>query len=434
MPRAHRAHWRVVAVLAALAVVAAGCGKSKKAGTGATIAFVGALTGDSANLGINIRNGAKLAVDQANKQSGTKITLREFDTAGDPAQANTVKEQFINDKKILGLVGPAFSGETKAVLPALQEAGLVMISASATNPALPTVVPNGTVFHRVIPDDDVQGRGVADYITKRLKATKVALVHDNSEYGKGLWDVVLKTLSEQGIPTVTTQVIDPKGQDYSAAVNNVKAANPEVVFFGGYYDAAGRLKKQLHDAGAKGTFVSGDGSLDQGFVTSAGVPGAEGAQITCPCKLATEDAAGNVGQFAKDYKAATGKDPGTYSTEGFDAANILIKGAREGNTTRSALLDYVNRKVSAFDGVSKTISFDPKGNVTTGDVFVYEIRNGKIELLGGTSQLSAAGGVTSSTSSTARTTTTASTTSTTRATTTTTTTTTTVKSTTSTTA
>src|SRR5439155_19317518 len=117
-----------------------------------SIAFVGPLTGDAANLGIYIRNGAKTAVAEFNKANPDyKITLEEFDTQGDPAQAPTVLDKYINNDKLLGIVGPAFSGDTKAVLPTLEENKLVMVSASATNTKLPDVVPNSKSFHRVLP-------------------------------------------------------------------------------------------------------------------------------------------------------------------------------------------------------------------------------------------------------------------------------------------
>ena len=393
---ARRGSGRIVVAIAAAGLIAAACGSSKKSssssssggGKTATIAFVGAETGDSANLGINILGGVKLAVDEANKGNPkTKIELKDFDTAGDPAQASTLKDKFVNDQSIIGLVGPAFSGETKAVLPDLQGAGLVMISASATNAALPTVVPNATVFHRVIPDDDVQGKGIADYITKKLNVKKMAFIDDNSEYGKGLADGTAKILTAAGVTATVTDHGDPKSQDFSAAVNKVKAANVDAIFYGGYYSEAGRLKKQLSDAGVKATFISGDGSLDPGFVTASGAAGGEGAQLTCPCNLATADSPGKLGQFAKDYKALLNKDPGTYSTEGFDAANILIKGIEDGNTTRPKLLDFVNNKVGTYDGVSKQISFAKNGNVNATGVFIFEIKSGKITLLGDTATL-----------------------------------------------
>ncbi|MBV8983845.1 MAG: ABC transporter substrate-binding protein [Acidimicrobiia bacterium] len=155
-----------------MGVVLAACGgsssKSSSSSSGKTtvaFAFVGPLTGANANLGINSRNGAAVAVKQANAaQSKYNFVLKDFDTQGDPAQAPGQAAKYEADTQILAVVGPTFSGETKAVLPSLNDAGLVMVSPSATNVALPTIVPGGKVFHRVIPDDDVQAKGVSDYV------------------------------------------------------------------------------------------------------------------------------------------------------------------------------------------------------------------------------------------------------------------------------
>ena len=391
--------WRVVPVLLAATLVLAACGDdTKDAGTTGTttagdetkkefaLAFVGPLTGPNANLGINIRDGMTVAVEEANEKGGdTTFSIKEFDTQGDPAQAPGQKDKYIPDESIVAIVGPTFSGETRAVLPDLDKAGLVMISASATNVALPTDIPT-KAFHRVIPDDGVQAQGIADYVTKKLKPKKIALVHDNTDYGKGLWEGVVKLLTAAGIDASTTDAVDPKSQDYSVAVNKVKAANVDMVFYGGYYNEAGRFAKQLKDAAVDATFISGDGSLDPGFVVSSGAPGGEGALLTCPCRLATPDIAGAPGAFAKKYKEVVNKEPGTYSSEGYDAANILIQGINEGNDTREKLLAYVEG-LDSFDGISKTIEFEENGNVKAGDVFVYEVKGGKITELGKTSEL-----------------------------------------------
>ncbi|WP_280486363.1 ABC transporter substrate-binding protein, partial [Nocardia cyriacigeorgica] len=108
---------------------------------GTAIAMAGALTGPNAALGINIVNGAKLAIDQHNKANpGCQIVLKPFDTEGNPQKATQVIPQIVNDPTIIGLVGPAFSGETKATGQILSDAGLVAVSSSATNP---TRTPNG---------------------------------------------------------------------------------------------------------------------------------------------------------------------------------------------------------------------------------------------------------------------------------------------------
>nr|MBA3655443.1 branched-chain amino acid ABC transporter substrate-binding protein [Actinomycetota bacterium] len=191
---------------------------------------------------------------------------------------------------------------------------------------------------------------------------------------------------DQGVQTVLTDFIDPKSNDYSIAVNKVKAAKPELVFYGGYYNEAGRFKKQLADAKVPAKFMSGDGALDPGFIVSSGAAGGEGAIITCPCKLATVDAGGPLGAFATKYKSVIGKDPGTYSSEGYDAANILINGVEAGNTSRAKLLKYVE-SLSPYDGLSKKIDFEANGNVKGGSVFVYEVKNGKLTELGTTTDL-----------------------------------------------
>lgn len=373
-------------VLAALVLAACGDDDGGQAEGRQTykLAFVGPLTGPNANLGINIRNGAVVAVEQANQEGGDiAFELEEFDTQGDPAQASTLRDRFINDPAVLGVVGPTFSGETGAVLPALQQANLVMVSPSATAVDLPTVVPDQTVFHRLVPDDNLQGQGVTDYVTSRLQVERAAYVHDNSEYGKGLADATRQGLEDRGVTTVANEAVDPRSQDFSAAVNSVAAVSPppDMVFYGGYYAEAGRLKRQLTDAGVDVQFLSGDGALDPGFVTAAGEDAAEGSQVTCACRLATLDAPGELNNFARAYQDRWNTAPGTYSTEGYDAASILIDGIRAGNTTRRDLLDYVEN-LGPYEGVSKTVEFESNGNVRAGTVFVYEFTEGRIEELG----------------------------------------------------
>jgi branched-chain amino acid transport system substrate-binding protein len=397
MSRSTRSWWRVGAVLVAVSFIAAACGSDKKddnAG-GSTdnsnaktvsLAFVGPKTGDAANLGIFIRNAAQLAVEQANAaQSKYKFTLKEFDTQGDPAQAPGQLAKYKDDQSILGLIGPTFSGETKAVLPDLQNAKLVMISASATNADLPNVPPGGSdVFHRVLPDDAAQGAGIAKFIKAKYAGKKVYFIDDNQEYSKGLTDQLSQALGTPKTSANSSQI--NKDDDlYSAAVNAAKAAKPDVVFYGGYYAAAGKLKKQLTDAGVNATFISGDGSLDSGFISAAG-SGGDGAIISCPCNLATESATGPIGKFAKDYKAKFGSDSGTYSAEGFDAANILIKGIEAGNDTRAKLLAYVEG-LKSYPGISKKIEWQTNGNLKATTVYFFQVKNGKFVSLTNTDAL-----------------------------------------------
>ncbi|MEQ1786534.1 MAG: branched-chain amino acid ABC transporter substrate-binding protein [Acidimicrobiales bacterium] len=373
-----------------LALVTAACGSDDEGGSSGTtapeggdvievsLAWVGPLTGDAANLGVLIRDGANVAIEQFNEANpGYKVTLEEFDTQGDPAQAPTVLDDYIDNEDIIGIVGPAFSGETNAILPTITEEGLVMVSGSATNVDLPDAVPGGSAsFHRVLPDDAAQAAGIAKYLNVEAQPATIAIVHDNTDYGKGLAEDQLVPLLD-GIDIVAQEVIDPDSDDYSSAVNAVKSSGAEVVFYGGYYEEAGLLRKQLVDAGVDATFITGDGSLDPGFIEAAG-DAADGALITCPCSYATADSPGALGEFATAYEELNGATPGTYSAEGFDAANILLAGILAGNTDRASLLEYVEGLTDVPEAISKEIVFAENGNIEAQGVFLFEIVDGAI--------------------------------------------------------
>jgi len=363
-------------IIAALALSACGTsgGSSGTATTGdkkcdLKIGMFGALTGPNANLGIYIHNGVKLAVDEYNaKNADCKVTIADFDSQGDPTQAPGLAKKAIDDKKIVGIVGPAFSGESKAADPLFNEAGLVTITPSATNPAL---AENGwKTFFRALGNDATQGPAAAKYIKDTVKSTKTFVIDDASEYGKGLADIVRKDLAAQSVGTDTVQT---KQTDFGPSVTKVKASKADALFYGGYAPEAAPLIKQLRDAGWKGTFVVADGVKDQSYLDNA-KSAAEGTIITCPC--APPDSAP---EFATAYKKAFNTDPNTYSGEGFDSAQILLDGIAAGKD-RAGMVDFVK----AYDkkGVTKQLKFDAKGESAAVLVYAYKVEGGKIVSLG----------------------------------------------------
>jgi branched-chain amino acid transport system substrate-binding protein len=383
-----RVTWRTLAVLAAAATGVAACssssssssssaaggGTSGKCPSGIAIGFFGALTGDSANLGINEYNGMKLAITQFNKANPTcQVKETHYDSEGSPDKAPALAQQAINDKGTVALVGPAFSGESKAADPLFNEAGLPIITASATNPKLST---NGwKIFHRAVGNDNAQGPAAASYITTDLGAKKVAVLDDGSEYGKGIADIVRAKVTGAG-GTVTSDQVDPKASDFSSSVNKIKAAGADAVFFGGYYQAAGLLAKQLKDAGVNAKFVAPDGSDDPGFVTAAGQAAAEGAVLTAPAAPIEKVSGGQ--DFSTAYKAAFNTDVGLYSVEAFDSANAILDAIKNGATTRSAINDYLGTKTD-WKGLSKEMKFDSNGELSgTVTVYAYQVQSGKI--------------------------------------------------------
>ncbi|MFZ2503971.1 MAG: branched-chain amino acid ABC transporter substrate-binding protein [Nocardioides sp.] len=369
---------RFGAVAAAAALVLSACGSTEdttesagdgdaKAACDLKIGYMGPLTGDYANLGANMLGGVKLALDEYNAaHADCKVTLEEYDSQGDPEKATPLATQVVQDAKVIGLVGPSFSGETEATGPTFAEAGLVTVSPSATNPDLSS---NGwDTFHRVLGNDATQAPAAAKFLTGTVGGKKIFVVDDASEYGKGLADGVASDLGDAVIDRDTVQ---QKQTDFSATVTKVKASGADSLFYGGYYAEAGLLAKQLKAGGWEGTFVSGDGALDPGFVEAAGAAGSEGAYLTCPCAPSPED-------FTAKYNALNSADPGTYSTEAYDSANVLLQGIADGNADRAKLLAWVNSYDA--DALTKHIKFDETGEVSGVAVYAYPVTGGKIEL------------------------------------------------------
>lgn len=350
----------VAAALTAATAACAGGGNTGAGGgdgdkCGLKIAYFGALTGSAANLGINIKNGAKLAVEQYNeKNKDCTVELKEVDSEGSPDKAPGLARQLVTDKRLVGIIGPAFSGESEAANPIFNDAEVPIITPSATGTVLGTK--GWKVFHRAVANDAAQGPAAGSYIKSVLKPEKVAVVDDGSAYGAGLADAVKGVLSSAVV--VTDKVAaDGKQTDFSATVTKVSSSGATVLFYGGYYQNAGLLRKQLTEKGWTGVMVSGDGVNDPGYVKAAGNAAAAGTVLTCPCAPATQAK----GSFATDYKTKWNMDPGTYSDVAFDAANIFLEGIKAGNTTTEKMLAYVDGV--NYAGVANTYKFTDKGEL-----------------------------------------------------------------------
>lgn len=329
--------------------------------SGVAIGFAGALTGDNAALGQNIRNGMEVALKKHNDANpDCQVTVKEFDTEGAPEKATQVAPSIIGDAEIIALLGPAFSGETNAVSPQFAQAGLPALSASATNPALSQ---NGwQTFFRGLANDAVQGPALASYIKDTMGAQSVCLIKDDSDYGKGL-AAELKT----GLGDVVTCEADTKTKDkeFSAIVTQVKDADVDAVVYAGYYAEAAPLAQQLDEADVEATFVSADGVNDPAFVDGAG-SSAEGAILSCPCGPAPEE-------FAAEYeKVSGGAAPGVYSTEGYDLATIMLTAIDSGVKTREEMLEFV--KSYDGNGLARHYKWDDTGELEENNIWIYEVK------------------------------------------------------------
>jgi branched-chain amino acid transport system substrate-binding protein len=327
-----------------------------------TIAMAGPLTGADAPFGGNVRDGAQLAVDQHNAANpGCQVQLKAFDTEGDPQKATAIAPQIVDDASIVGLVGPTWSGETKATGSVFDQAGLVALTPAATNVALSEQ--GWKTFFRGLSSDGVQGPSLANYLKNVAGVKKACVIDDSTDAGVGQADAVRQTLGP--ITDTACSISVKKGdKDFSAAVTQVKNQSPDVVVYASYYTEAALLLQQLRDAGYTGLFSGPDGLKDPQFVKAAG-QAAEGAILSCPCGPAPAS-------FSDEYTKKFGQAPGTYSVEAYDLATILLTGIDSGAVTRDALLEFV--RGYAGQGLAREYQWTDTGELTSNLIWIYKVQ------------------------------------------------------------
>lgn len=363
--------WQVAAMAAAAGLVLSACGTTDTNGGGGDasgedcnfkIGVMGALSGANASIVLPSVDGAKLALEQWENDE-CEVTLEEFDTEGDPAKATPVATQIAGDETFIGVIGGAFSGETRATKSIYADAGVTMVSQSATATDL-TQEDQVDVFHRLVPYDDYQGAAIAKYLTDELGASKVFVVDNSEAYGEPLADRVEETLGDAMIQRDKTEV----GQtDFAPTISKMESAEPDAVFYGGYIAEAAPLLKQMRDAGIEAPFVGGDGLYGADFGKAVGAAG-EGAVVMCPCAPIAEDST-----FAADFEAEFGTAPGAYAAEGFDAMSVFLAALDDGARTREEVEEFVDGYTG--EGLSKEIAFDENGDVPKENVSYWAYKN-----------------------------------------------------------
>jgi branched-chain amino acid transport system substrate-binding protein len=343
-----------------------------------TIAYQGPLTGEEAQVGIDELNGVKYAVQLFNAKNKGRYQVRivEVDDQGSGTEAAKVAPGTASNRRIIGLVGPAYSGATINSLPFYKQTGLPLISPSATRVSItdPTQGLIGfPVFHRVVATDLVQGPALYKLAIKGVSSPKVFVIDDQSPYGVGLVDY----MKRGGAVLAGQDSVSDKTTDWTATISKVTSAGANVVIFTGYYAQAASLYRQLRDSGYKGVLAGGDGVLSPGILTLASASILEGVRLTAGTVPLTEISA----SLEADFKKKIGVASGTYAAESIDAANIFLSCIGKGVSTRPNML----KCVKAYKGKSitgTTIAFDKNGDVAGGPMNSFEIKGGAIKFTG----------------------------------------------------
>ena len=343
------------------------------------VASASMLSGPQSSLGEMIKLGAQLAIEEAQphfKELGFDLEFSPQDDQAQPDVGVAVARRLVNDPDILALVGHFNSGVTIPTSEVYKDFDLVMVSPGSTNPK---VTERGLLnVNRVCGRDDVQGPVGAEFAVNNLKAKQILVVHDKTAYGQGVAQAFKKRAGELGVKVVGFIGTEEK-TNFKSLLLQMRVFGPDLVYFGGIYDQAGVLLKQMREEGIKAAFLGPDGMESSAFVDIAqsAVIGAHYTTVAGPVEKYPLAKA-----FNETFQAKHGRNPEAYALYSYDAAKVVLAGlesAIAANGGKKPSRKQVAEAVRAakVDGLTGPIAFDSRGDRAQADYWVVRFDEAK---------------------------------------------------------
>lgn len=338
------------------------------------IGLIAPLTGPVAAYGDQVKNGAETAVEEINKAGGIlgeKVVLKLADDAGEPKQGVSAANQLVGDG-VRFVVGPVTSGVAVPASDVFAENGILMVTPTATAPALTN---RGlTNVLRTCGRDDQQAEVSAAYVLEKFKGKRVAVIDDKGQYGKGLTDAFKATLNKGGMTEVLSESVTPGEKDLSALTTRLKAENIDVIYFGGYHPEAGLLARQLADISVKAQIIGGDGLSNTEYAAIGG-DSANGTLFTN-----ASDALRNPdSKAAADALAARNIPAEAFTLNAYAAVEVIKAGIEKAKSAEDAqaVADALKTGEPIATAIGK-VTYGETGDMTSQSFSLYTWQGGKI--------------------------------------------------------
>jgi branched-chain amino acid transport system substrate-binding protein len=370
----------LLTILLLVTVMAAACGRNGAPDRGDVIVYVAVpLSGFQANGGQTILGGVRLAAAEINNAGGLlgyRVVVRPLDDESDNdvavERAEEIRQAIDNGERVLAVIGHLNSGQTLAAMEIYKNLPLVVISATASEQSL--TERNYDNFFRVNANDRVQAEVSANFLVQRLQAKSVAVLHNDTEYGRGLAASLVEGLRARGA-TVAMQAEVAEGQNtYTAEVERIRNAAADAVFYAGYEIEAPYLRAALVESDIDLPMLASDGAFLAATIDEAN-GAAEGMYVSAfaPSPRNAADS-----KWVEAYQAVEYRNPDTYSVNGYVAMQVLAEAVRKANSfDRSNVANSL--RSNSFDSLVNTLRFEQDGDLVDPKIWIYQVVNDEFE-------------------------------------------------------
>jgi branched-chain amino acid transport system substrate-binding protein len=353
----------------------AACGSPQPKGE-VTVYVAAPLSGWQADGGQTVVGGVRLMAERVNAAGGllgyqVRVVAVDDEADSDVAVqvATEIRDAVQRGDRVIGIVGHYNSGQSLAAMEIYKDLPLVVVTPTASDVSL--TQKGYRNFFRVNATDAAQAPVDARFLVQELGARRIAVVHADNEYGRGLREQMLAALAALGVEPVVVLEIPEAAQSQAVAVERIKTAEPDAVFLGGYETEGYVLLPELREAGVTVPFMASDGCFLYEFIDGSG-PAAEGVYVSgiTPDPKQTTDA-----KWWRDYQELEARNPGTYSIAGYSAMEVIAKGIQQAGTFG---VDQVAAAIRSLDfrSIVGRISYDSAGDLQEQRVYVFKVEGG----------------------------------------------------------
>jgi branched-chain amino acid transport system substrate-binding protein len=356
-------------VLLSLAVLMVGACKKEQGKDAVVIGLQGPITGAWAYEGQmakqSVETAAKLINQAGGILDGRQIQIEVVDDAGEPKTGAMAATKITGMEKVVASISTYGSSICEPAAAIYEKFEMVNVGYGVT--AVTLTEKGRKYFFRTCGRDDSQGIYFAEYVPQKFAARRIAIMHDNTAFGKGLAENTRDALQPQidsgAVELVYYDAITPGEKDFKVPLTKLRETEPDVWYFTGYYAEAALLVTQAREIGVTCPFVGGNAAINDEFVKIAGIEAAEGCYMTnepMPTDLDTAEAK----EFLDAYEEQYGEIPSSpwpiYAADALNALAYAID--KSGSTDSKVLADFMRDKVDGAPGITGPISFDEKGD------------------------------------------------------------------------
>lgn len=364
-----------------LTMLLAACGGGPSEPTkGDAIVFVAVpLSGFQANGGQTILGGVRLAAAEINRTGGLlgyRVVVRSLDDESDSdvavSQVGQIQTALDQGEQVLGVIGHLNSGQTLAAMELYKGMPVVIITPTASEQSL--TEKGYTNFFRVNANDGVQAAVDAEFLVSKLNAKRVAVIHNDTEYGKGLAASLVTELQQRGAAAaLTLQVAEGQGR-YTEEVAQIQAASADAIFYAGYEIETPYLRADLVEAGVNLPMLASDGAFLAATIDESNGT-AEGMYVSAfaPSPASVADAS-----WIEAYQAVEYRNPDTYSVNGYVAMQVLADGIRKADALNATQIADAIRN-NALDTLLKSMKFESNGDLVDPQIWIYQVVDGEFK-------------------------------------------------------